>query len=72
MSFLFCSHSLRSPLAPGSTVILNNEQVFSLADDATIRHFTSPLPKTGENQITITAQNRQGNTNSIHKSIIIE
>ena len=57
---------------PGSTVIINNEQVFSLAADGTFRHFTSPLPKTGENQITITAQNRQGNTNSIHKSIIIE
>jgi hypothetical protein len=57
---------------PGSTVIINNEQVFSLASDGTFRHFTSPLPKTGENQITITAQNRRGDTNSIHKSIIIE
>ncbi len=57
---------------PGSTVIINNEQVFSLAADGTFRHFTSPLPKTGENQITVTAQNRQGNTNTIHKSIIIE
>jgi len=57
---------------PGSTVIINNEQVFSIAPDGTFRHFTSPLPKTGENQITITAQNRKGDTNTIHKSIVIE
>lgn len=57
---------------PGSTVIINNEQVFSIAPDGTFRHFTSPLPRTGENQITITAQNRKGDTNTIHKSIVIE
>jgi hypothetical protein len=57
---------------PGSTVIINNEQVFSIFPDGTFRHFTSPLPKTGENQITITAQNRKGDTNTIHKTIIIE
>ncbi|HLY60059.1 MAG TPA: hypothetical protein VKV95_04785 [Terriglobia bacterium] len=57
---------------PGSTVIINNEQVFSIAADGTFRHFTSPLPRPGENQITITAQNRKGDTNTIHKSIVIE
>jgi len=57
---------------PGSTVIINNEQVFSLAPDGTFRHFTSPLPKAGENQITITAQNRKGDTNTIRKTIVIE
>jgi hypothetical protein len=57
---------------PGSTVIINNEQVFSLAPDGTFRHFTSPLPKSGSNQITITAQNRKGDTNTIRKSIVIE
>lgn len=57
---------------PGSSVIINNEQVFSIAPDGTFRHFTSPLPRTGENQITITAQNRKGDTNTIHKSIVIE
>lgn len=57
---------------PGSTVIINNEQVFSIAPDGTFRHFTSALPRTGENQITITAQNRKGDTNTIHKSIVIE
>jgi hypothetical protein len=57
---------------PGSTVIINNEQVFSIAPDGTFRHFTSPLPKTGENQITITAQNSRGDTNTIRKNIVIE
>src|SRR5579859_278070 len=57
---------------PGSTVIINNEQVFSIAADGTFRHFTSPLPRTGENQITITAQDRKGDTNTIRKNIVIE
>lgn len=58
--------------APGSTVIINNEQVFSIAPDGSFRHFTSPLPKAGENQITITAQDRKGETNTIRKTIVIE
>jgi hypothetical protein len=57
---------------PGSTVIINNEQVFSIAADGTFRHFTSPLAKTGANQITITAQNRRGDTHTIRKNIVIE
>ena len=57
---------------PGSTVIINNEQVFSIAPDGTFRHFTSPLARNGENQITITAQNRKGDTNTIHRNIVIE
>ena len=57
---------------PGSTVIINNEQVFSIAPDGTFRHFTSQLSRNGENQITITAQNRKGDTNTIHRNIVIE
>jgi hypothetical protein len=57
---------------PGSLVIINNEQVFSIAADGTFRHFTSPLPRSGSNQITITAQNRKGDTNSIRKNIVVE
>jgi hypothetical protein len=56
----------------GSTVIINNEQVFSIAADGTFRHFTSPLSRSGLNQITITAQNRKGETNTIRKNIAIE
>ena len=57
---------------PGSTVIINNEQVFSIAPDGTFRHFTSPLPKSGVNQITITAQDRRGNSKTIRKTVVIE
>jgi hypothetical protein len=32
---------------PGSTVIVNNEQVFSISPDGTFRHFTSPLAHSG-------------------------
>jgi hypothetical protein len=57
---------------PGSTVIVNNEQVFSIAADGKFTHFTSPLTKMGANQITITAQNRKGDINTIRKSIVVE
>jgi hypothetical protein len=57
---------------PGSSVIINNEQVFSIASDGTFRHFTSPLPRSGSNQITITAQNRRGDVTTIHKPVVIE
>ena len=57
---------------PGSTVIINNEQVFSMMADGTFRHFTSQPAKTGANQITITAQNRKGDTHTIRKNIVIE
>ncbi len=57
---------------PGSTVIINNEQVFSILPDGTFRGFTSPFPKSGSNQVTITAQNRKGDTNTIRKNVVIE
>ena len=57
---------------PGSTVIINNEQVFSISPDGSFRHFTSPMQNSGSNQITITAQDSKGNTNSIRKTVVIE
>jgi hypothetical protein len=57
---------------PGSTVIINNEQVFSISPDGAFRGFTSPFPDAGSNQITITAQDRKGNTNTIRKTVVIE
>jgi hypothetical protein len=56
---------------PGSTVIINNEQVFSIQPDGTFRGFTSPLPP-GSNQVTITAQDHKGNTKTIRKTVVIE
>jgi hypothetical protein len=57
---------------PGSTVIINNEQVFSISPDGTFRGFTSPFPNTGSNQITITAQDHKGNTKTIRNTVVIE
>jgi hypothetical protein len=57
---------------PGSTVIINNEQVFSVAADGSFKHFTAALPRPGSNQITITAQNRKGDTNTIHTTVVVE
>ena len=57
---------------PGSTVIINNQQVFNIAPDGTFRHFTSPFPRGGSNQITITAQDRKGSTKTIRKDVVIE
>lgn len=57
---------------PGSTVIINNEQVFSITPDGVFRGFTSPFPNSGSNEITITAQDRKGDTNTIRKTIVIE
>jgi len=56
---------------PGSTVIINNEQVFSISPDGTFRGFTSPL-NVGSDQIAITAQDRKGNTSTIRKTVVIE
>ncbi len=57
---------------PGSTVIINNQQVFNIAPDGTFRHFTSSFTKTGLNQITITAQDRKGSTKTIRRTVVIE
>lgn len=57
---------------PGSTVIINNQQVFNIQPDGTFRTFTPPLPSNGLNQITITAQDRKGNTKTIRKTVVVE
>ena len=57
---------------PGSTVIINNEQVFSISPDGTFRGFTPPFTQSGSNQVTITAQDRKGDNNTIRKTVVIE
>lgn len=57
---------------PGSTVIINNEQVFSISPDGTFRGFTPAFTQSGSNQVTITAQDRKGDTNTIRKNVVIE
>jgi len=56
---------------PGSTVIINNEQVFTIQPDGTFRAFTQAL-RPGANQITITAQSRKGDTKTIRQTVVIE
>jgi hypothetical protein len=57
---------------PGTTVIINNEQVFSISPDGTFRGFTAPFTDAGSNVVTITAQDHKGNTNTIRKTVVIE
>ena len=57
---------------PGATVLVNNEQVFNIASDGTFKHFTAPLPNTGPNPITITAQNSKGKVATLRKTITIQ
>ena len=57
---------------PGATVLVNNEPVFSVAANGSFKHFTSPLPNTGANRITITAQNSEGKVATVRKTITIQ
>lgn len=57
---------------PGATVLVNNEPVFNIASDGSFKHFTAPLPNTGPNQVTITAQNRKGKVATLRKTITIQ
>lgn len=57
---------------PGATVLVNNEPVFNIAPDGKFKHFTAPLPNTGANQITMTAQNSKGKVATLRKTITIQ
>lgn len=57
---------------PGSSVIINNEQVFSVATDGSFRHFMSQPAKSGMNKVTVTAQNRKGELHTIRRTIVVE
>lgn len=57
---------------PGATIIINNEPVVNIGPDGHFKHFTSPLPESGPNQITITAQNRRGDVVTRKKTITIQ
>jgi hypothetical protein len=57
---------------PGASVVINEEPVPLMASDGTFKHFTSPLPHKGKNTITITAQDRSGNSKSIKREVYID
>lgn len=56
---------------PSARVMVNSEEVALIATDGSFRHFTSPLPS-GENIITVTAQNAKGGVKTITKTVVIQ
>lgn len=54
---------------PGATVLVNNESVFNINETGSFKHFTSPLPNSGDNLITVTAQNSKGKIAIVRKTI---
>jgi len=57
---------------PGATVLVNNQPVFNVAPNGSFKHFTQPLPSTGPNRITITAQNSEGKIATLRQTITIQ
>jgi hypothetical protein len=57
---------------PGATVLVNNEPVFNVAPNGSFKHFTQPLPNTGPNRVTITAQNSAGKVATVRQTITIQ
>jgi len=57
---------------PSASVIINEEPVTSMSADGSFKHFTSPLPHKGKNLITITAQDRSGNTKTLTKEVYVD
>ena len=52
-------------------VMVNDQQVAMINPDGSFHHFTPPLP-TGENIITITAQNAKGGVNTKTQKVVIQ
>jgi hypothetical protein len=57
---------------PGVSILINDEPVTIMEADGSFKHFTSPLPHKGKNLITITAQDRSGNTKTIKKEVYVD
>jgi hypothetical protein len=55
---------------PNARVMVNGQEAV-VASDGAFRHFTNPLP-TGENLITVTAQNAKGGVNTVTRPITIQ
>ena len=56
---------------PGARVMVNSQEVPLIASDGSFHHFTPPLP-TGQNMITITAQNAKGRVHTITQQVVIQ
>ena len=55
----------------GARVMINGQQVPAVAPDGTFTYFTPPMPS-GENMISITAQNDRGDVNTQTKKVMIQ
>jgi hypothetical protein len=55
----------------GARVMVNSQEVALIAGDGSFHHFTPPLP-TGENMITVTAQNSKGGVKTITEKVVIQ
>jgi hypothetical protein len=55
---------------PNARVMVNGQEAV-VGSDGAFHHFTNPLP-TGENVITVTAQNAQGGVNTVTKQVLIQ
>lgn len=62
---------VRGRTEPGARVMVNGLEVALIASDGSFRHFTQPLP-TGENVITVTAQNAKGGWNTATRKVVIQ
>lgn len=56
---------------PGARVMVNGMEVAMIAADGSFHHFTPPLPS-GENIITVTAQDARGGTSTKTSSVLIQ
>jgi hypothetical protein len=61
---------VRGQTEPGARVIINGDEAV-LRPDGTFFHFTKPLPS-GENMITVTAQNAKGGVNNVSRPVLIQ
>jgi len=62
---------VRGRTEPTARVMVNGQEVALIAGDGSFHHFTSQLPS-GENVITVTAQNARGGVNTITRKVIIQ
>ena len=62
---------VRGRTEPNARVMVNGQEVAIINSDGTFHHFTNPLP-TGENFITITAQNSKGQAHTETKNVTIQ
>jgi hypothetical protein len=62
---------IKGQTEPGARVMVNGQEVAMINGDGSFHHFTNQLP-TGENWITVTAQNSKGGFNNISTKVNIQ